>query len=472
MRIVLADLKGIGGGHVSKDTITGGYGSRFRGISKATKVAEILRKIFENFPSIHTAYLAAIFSQAGHDVHITRKDLIAGDLALVLSSIVDYRHEIDWAEQFRKRYGSPVGFFGTFATFLPEQLDEHADFVIQGEPEEAAMRLAGGETFKGRVLSHAITNLDSLPFPRWDLAGRQRFGHSATRSILPIRRAFPILSSRSCPEFCTYCPHRITATYRARSPQNVVDEIEYLCRKYGKLDLVFRDPLFSEERERSTAIAEGIIRKKLPVRFECETRLDDLDTQLIDLLYEAGLRSITFGVESLDPVTLKKVGRRPIPPEHQAKIISHCTSKGIRTIGFYVFGFLTDTAESIHATISYSIDLKSTGALFKILTPYPGTPLRKQMNALVTETDLQKFDGYTPTFTHPHLSHKQLLSLLKSAYARFYFRPSWALNYFNLQKYFRKRVEQWDAYALQTHTRNESRNHVADALHQSTAAGE
>ena len=226
------------------------------------------------------------------------------------------------------------------------------------------------------------------------------------------------------------------------------------------------------ERDRSTAIAQGIIRKKLSVRFECETRLDALDTDLIDLLYEAGLRSVTFGVESLDPVTLKKVGRRPIPPEHQTKIISHCTKKGIRTIGFYVFGFLTDTAESIHSTIAYSIDLKSTGALFKILTPYPGTPLRKQIDALVTEKDLEKFDGYTPTFKHPHLSHEQLLSLLTSAYARFYFRPSWALNYFNIQKYFRKQVDRWDSYALHRHTQNESRTGGADKLKQIAAAGD
>src|SRR5262249_36763170 len=154
----------------------------------------------------------------------------------------------------------------------------------------------------------------------------------------------------------------------------VLDELEYLCRRYGKPFLIFRDPLFTEERDRSTAIAEGIIRKKLPVRFECETRLDDLDKELLDLLHRAGLRAMTFGVESMDPTTLKRVGRRPIPPEHQKNIIAYCRKKGISTHGFYVFGFLPDTVESIQATIAYAIDLGTTMALFKILTPYPGTP--------------------------------------------------------------------------------------------------
>src|SRR5438067_11060210 len=103
------------------------------------------------------------------------------------------------------------------------------------------------------------------------------------------------------------------------------------------MNIVIRDPLFPEERDRSVAIAEGIISRKLPIHFECETRLDDLDTNLLDLLYRAGLRAITFGVESVDPATLKRVARRPIPPEHQKQIIGHCRSKGIATTGFYVF---------------------------------------------------------------------------------------------------------------------------------------
>jgi radical SAM superfamily enzyme YgiQ (UPF0313 family) len=446
MRVVLADLKGQNG-VVSKDTIAGGYGSRFRGISWTTRVVEQMRKFYRNLPSIQLGYLAAIFAQAGHEVYVTDNKLIQGDLALVLTSIVDFRHEIQWAEEARRKYGMQVGFFGTFATHVPEVLAGHGDFIIKGEPEHAALRLARGEILKGPVVSSTIQDLDSLPFPRWDLVIRRRFGHGVGRSLFRTRSVFPLLSSRSCPEFCTYCPHRITAVYRARSPQNVLEEIEQICRQYGKVFLVFRDPLFTEERDRSMAIAEGIIRKNLPVRFECETRLDSLDKELIDLLHRAGLRALTFGVESVDPNTLKRVGRRPIPPEHQKDIISYCNKKGIMTVGFYVIGFLTDTIESIQATIDYSIDLNSTMALFKILTPYPGTPLRKRMESLITETDLEKFDGYTPTFKHPNLTHDQLLFMLTTAYSRFYIRPSWGWNYLGLPGCFAKWVQRWDAYA-------------------------
>src|SRR5262249_6653093 len=149
------------------------------------------------------------------------------------------------------------------------------------------------------VESMALPDLDVLPFPAWHrMRGITR--HAVGRSPWATRAAFPVLSSRSCPEFCTYCPHRTTASYRSRSPENVLAEFQNLCDLYGKVYLIFRDPLFSVERDRSIAIAKGIQERRLPVNFECETRLDSLDTGLIDILYEAGLRTITFGVESVE----------------------------------------------------------------------------------------------------------------------------------------------------------------------------
>jgi radical SAM superfamily enzyme YgiQ (UPF0313 family) len=435
MRVVIADLKGRGG-FVNKDTVVGGYGSRFRGFSWTTNWFERIRKLFQNVPSIHAGYLAAIFEKAGHDVRITREEWIDGDISLVLSSLVDYKHELEWGQEAKRRYPKMrVGYFGAPATHMPELFQDFQDFVpdflIKGEPEQAATRIALGEIPSGTMASPAINELDVLPFPAWHLFDGAR--HAVGRSFRPSRHTFPILSSRSCPEFCTYCPHRITAPYRSRSAENVLAEIEQIYRRYGESYLIFRDPLFTEERERAIGIAEGILRKNLKVHFECETRLDDLDTELLGLLHRAGLDTVTFGVESMDPATLKRVGRRPIPREHQREIIDFCRDKGITSEGFYVFGFLTDTVESIRSTIEYAIDLGSTLALFKVLTPYPGTPLYKHMKPLVTETDWEKFDGYTPTFTHPNMTNEELKHLLGSAYCRFYLRPSFGLNYLGIR---------------------------------------
>jgi radical SAM superfamily enzyme YgiQ (UPF0313 family) len=141
---------------------------------------------------------------------------------------------------------------------------------------------------------------------------------------------------------------------------------------------------------------------------------------------------MSFGVESVSPATLKKVGRRPIPEAHQREVLRRCRQLGIVTAAFYVFGVGEDSWDSIRATIDYSIELGSTVAQFKMLTPYPGTPLYKRIEPSITETDWERFDGFTPTFTHPSLTHADLRFLLGSAYTQFYMRPSFLTNYLRI----------------------------------------
>ncbi|HEU4787885.1 MAG TPA: hypothetical protein VFS57_10760, partial [Gemmatimonadaceae bacterium] len=118
---------------------------------------------------------------------------------------------------------------------------------------------------------------------------------------------------------------------------------------------------------------------------------------------------------------------------HQHAMVATCRELGIVTAAFYVLGFNEDTRESIAATIDYAIELGSTVAQFKILTPYPGTPLYRRMKPTVTQTDWEEFDGFTPTFNHPNLTHAELRALLGSAYTRFYVRPSWVTNYLRIR---------------------------------------
>jgi anaerobic magnesium-protoporphyrin IX monomethyl ester cyclase len=263
-----------------------------------------------------------------------------------------------------------------------------------------------------------------------------------------------VLASRSCPEFCTYCPHRIQATYRSRSVANVLDELSYLEDTRGPLHIVFRDPLFSQERDRVLALCDGIRSRELSHTWECETRLDRLDRGLLGIMYLAGLRAISFGVESVASTTLKRAGRRPIPEPHQREMLRRCRELGIVTAAFYVLGFAEDTWESIRETIEFSIDLGSTVAQFKILTPYPGTPLYRRVQPTITETDWERFDGFTPTFTHPSLSHVELRFLLGSAYTQFYMRPSFLTNYLRIgAPRVRSLVESLDAYVRRRHAR-------------------
>jgi len=430
MRIVLADLKG-GDGFISKDTVAGGYGSRLRPFSKITRVVAGVKRRFHDLPSVHLAYVAALASRASHEVVASRGELVDGDIAIVLSSLVDYRRETAWARAMRAR-GARVGFIGLAAQKLPQLFQDDADFIVDGEPEAAVLRLVSGQTLSGREASPQIEDLDQLPFPLWEPLVGERRALRVPFAGRPVSGSLPLLASRSCPEFCTYCPHRIQSTYRSRSVSNVLDELVYLHDTRGPLHVVFRDPLFSQERDRVMELCEGILSRGLVHTFECETRLDRLDDDLLVTMHRAGLRAMSFGVEAVADSTLKKVGRRPIPELHQRAMLARCRDLGIVTAAFYVFGFSEDTWESINATIDYSVTLGSTVAQFKVLTPYPGTPLFKRMEASITEEDWEQFDGFTPTFRHENLTQAELQFLLGSAYTRFYMRPSFLANYLRI----------------------------------------
>ena len=459
MRVVLADLKS-NRGFVSKDTVVGGYGSRLDPFSRVTSVISYIKKQFHDVPSVHMAYMAAILARAGHEVRWTRGDVVPGDVALVLSSLVDHKNETAWADRVRAM-GLKVGFVGITASKMPELFMDHCDFILNGEPEAAVMRMAQtGEIPAGNVISEQINDLDSLPFPRWDLVTEDRGKKVGIKwSSRPVGGGFPLLASRGCPEHCTYCPHRILAGYRARSIANIADELERLCDQVRRPYVIFRDPLFSEQRDRCVELCDEIKARDLDLTFEAETRLDRLDIELLDRLYDAGFRAMSFGVESLDPGTLKKSGRRPIPQTHQREIIEHCRRKGIVTAAFYVLGFLQDDWNSIAATIDYATDLGSTFAQFKILTPYPGTPMFKQLQPLLTESDWEKFDGYTPTFKHPNLTQVELRYLLGAAYKRFYMRPSYLANFLKIQN---SAVRDWVSRMDQRVNDRHSREEIAD----------
>jgi radical SAM superfamily enzyme YgiQ (UPF0313 family) len=455
MRIVLADIKG-GDGFISKDTVAGGYGSRLLPFSKVTRVIAGMKRGFHDMPSVHLAYAAALFLRDGHEVVASNGAFVDGDVAVVLSSLVDHRRETAWARAMRSR-GVRTGFIGLTAQKLPQLFESDADFIIDGEPEAALIRLAQGHVLKGLVDSPQVEDLDSLPFPRWErLIGEQRRLRIPFAGR-PVGGSLPVLASRSCPEFCTYCPHRIQSKYRSRSVTNILDELSYLKETRGPLHVVFRDPLFSQERDRVLELCEGIHARKLTHTFECETRLDRLDDELLTVMYRAGLRAMSFGVEAVSPATLKKVGRRPIPETHQRAMLAKCRELGIVTAAFYVLGFGEDTRESIHATIEYSLALGSTVAQFKILTPYPGTPLFSRLEPSITESDWQQFDGFTPTFDHPNLSHTELRFLLGHAYTRFYMRPSFLSNYLRINATgVRRLVEALDARVERLHARQEA----------------
>ena len=279
LRVVLADLNS-DRGFVSKDTVVGGYGSRLDPFSRVTTYrSRYLKKQFHDVPSVHMAYLAAILARAGHEVNWTRGDLMSGDVALVLSSLVDYQ-ERNRVGRSDARRGVKVGFVGITASKMPELFRDHCDFILDGEPEAARDAPRTGRDPHWDMSPASRSTISTRCRSRAGIWSREDRGDSLgiQWSSRPVGGGFPLLASRGCPEFCTYCPHRILAGYRARSIGNIVDELERLCDQYPSAYVIFRDPLFTEQRDRCLELCDEIQARGLQLTFEAETRLDRLDT--------------------------------------------------------------------------------------------------------------------------------------------------------------------------------------------------
>jgi anaerobic magnesium-protoporphyrin IX monomethyl ester cyclase len=404
--------------------VAGGMGTVFTvGTSPFARLLEVAKRRIAAVPNVTLAYLDSILSAAGATVKVMdlrRIDqLEPADLYLIASSIVDCNFEREVAAEAKRRYGCRVGVFGTFASVVPDFYLDSVDFVVQGEVENLAPALARGDIPEGIVSAGFVEDLNTLPFPSWDQFDVSRFRYQI---ITNKGITLPMLGSRGCPYTCNYCPYLVNSKHRMRTPANIVEEIEYLVRRYRIRGITFRDPNMTFDKQRAHEFAELLLSRNLHVRWSMEARTDRLDPELIDILCRAGLRSVEVGVESSNEATLRGNLRKAIPKTHQEGIIEHCHKKGIRVIANYTLGLPNDSAEGIRDTIRYAKKLNTFAIQFTVTTPYPGTQFYQNVKRLIFEPDWERFNGWTSVFRHPTITPDELHRLRQFAYVSYHLR--------------------------------------------------
>lgn len=417
--------------NVNKDQM-GGYGIDTRvGLSFFARWIMLKKKNMRNIPVLNLAYMAAIFAKDGHSVRVMERDSIAeADLFVIASSIVDYRSELELASVIKNRFPSAsVGFVGPFAAYLSDEYLKHGDFVIKGEPETAAMEISKGIIPRGVVESHYQKDLDKLDFPAWQFFNINSYSYSPTITKIPF---LPMLSSRGCTFSCDYCPYLAYETkWRTRSVENITEEIRYLKERFKVKGLLFRDTIFTLDKERARNIALAIAENNFDIEWACETRTDLLDEKLVDDMYRGGLRAVNIGVESASQDLLNKAGRKAVSVNHQEKIIRYCENKGIKVISFYLLGLPDDTPETVAGTIAYAKKLNTFLAQFHVLTPFPGTKFYPKVKDMVESSDWEDFNSFTPLLKNAELSSGELLRLKEGAFVSYYFRPRYIVKHLN-----------------------------------------
>jgi anaerobic magnesium-protoporphyrin IX monomethyl ester cyclase len=405
--------------------VAGGFGTVFTvGNSPFARLLELAKRRIAAIPNITLAYLDSILSAHGADVKVlevrSADQLVPADLYLIASSIVDCNLERDLGFAARTRIGSKVGYFGSFAATIPDFFSGAADFIVREEIENIAPSLAQGVIPEGVVSAGFVENLDLLPYPKWDQFDIRRFRYQI---ITGSGITLPMLGSRGCPYTCNYCPYLVNSKYRVRTPESIVDEIQYLSAKYNIRGITFRDPNLTFDKNRVHNFAELLLQHNLDIRWGMEARTDRLDPALLQLLYRAGLRSIEVGVESSDHRVLRGNKRKPIANEQQEQIIEHCHRLGIRVIANYTFGLPNDTVEGIRETIRYAKKLNTFAIQFTVTTPYPGTQFYDTVRHAIFEKDWERFNGWTSVYSHPTIPSEELHKLREFAYVSYHLRP-------------------------------------------------
>lgn len=321
--------------------------------------------------------------------------------------------------------------FGSHVAECPQAVMQRPfiDAAIVGEPElvfpeiveangfgscEGVWYRKNGQTIDGGR-RQMIEDLDNLPFPAWDLLPYRHYdGMGLMRNVRPFVVA---LTSRGCPHACGYCPYPVAQgrKLRVRSPENVVDELVWLSDALEVKAVLFRDPEFALQRERVVGICRGILARKVRMTWRCETRMEDLDTDLLELMARAGCIGINIGIESADPQVLERMYRKALPFERSRGIIDACRRYGIDTFCFFILGLPGEDRHSALATIDYAVKLNPSVVQFTAATPYPGTALRKWAveGGYIKDTELASLTSYKATMGNEHLSAEEIQELLR-----------------------------------------------------------
>ena len=324
---------------------------------------------------------------------------------------------------------SKIIVFGPHAALFPEQTlrQPFVDAVVVGEPELTFLGIGERGEFggcegiwykeKGDVVRNAtrkrIDDLDKLPFPAWDLMPYHAYdGIELMGNLKPFVTA---LTSRGCPYGCTYCPYPVTQgrKLRVRSPENVVDELEWLANSLGVKAVLFRDPEFALYRDRVVGICEGILKREVRLAWRCETRMEDLDEELIALMAKAGCIGINMGIESADEQVLRNVKRKAVSLERALSVVRTCKKNRIEAFCFFILGLPGETEKSALRTIDYALKLNPTFMQFTVATPYPGTELSRwaESNDFIESDSLTAITGYEVAMRNDHMTVDEIRRL-------------------------------------------------------------
>jgi anaerobic magnesium-protoporphyrin IX monomethyl ester cyclase len=404
-------------------------------------------------PPLGLLYIGASLREVGHDVtvhdEIVRpEDKIpfhAHDLVGIGGDTPRHNRVVEIAQK-AKAAGKRVVLGGCHVTFEDEAVLSQGvgDMVVRGEGEETIVDLVevlskrdceknlpsvSGITWvdgEGKIHRNPdrpfSPNLDGIPRAARDMINMDdyRFTRIQDRPITGI------FTSRGCPHNCNFCttPSLYGRKWRGHDPKKVGDELEEIVHVYGFKGIAFLDDNFILDVDRTLAICDEIVERKLDILWWCACRADTIvgNEDLVRKMKEAGCWYCFIGLESSQPHILKEMQKQS-KPDHGRLAVEILRRHGIRTMASFVIGHMNETREDIMATLRYAIRVNPASAQFCVVTPYPGTQIRRKHRDRIVSSNWDHYNSVCALMRTHTLEPHDIQRLLRWMYLRFYIRP-------------------------------------------------
>jgi magnesium-protoporphyrin IX monomethyl ester (oxidative) cyclase len=339
--------------------------------------------------------------------------------------------------EIAKRFDKYVVLGGYHPTAMYEEVlkSPYVDAVVVGEGEMTfrelvtegpsrsvrglAFRENGGVVYTGQ--RPLISDPDSLPHP--------------LRSARPVRFGDPgydyyidtLYTSRGCPWNCTFCANEmVNKKWRARSPENVIEEMESIHDPHRRKVLKIWDANFLTNVNRVEKICDLMIERGLTnFKIYTETRVADVIRAegIMGKLRQVGLYHLSLGIESPNEETLKLMKKKN-RSDDISRAVEILKRHKVKAQGFFIIGHYSESTEDTKKYPEYAESIGLRSSIFMVMTPYPGTRI---FNEYVEENKLRSLDwdlynNFCAVVETRGMDIRGLNSMLAYCYGRFYLR--------------------------------------------------
>ena len=289
---------------------------------------------------------------------------------------------------------------GPHPTVCPDDAlkEESIDYIVLGEGEvtfiDLIHHLEGTKDIKemdgigyrenGEPVivprTNFIEDLDTLPLPARHLLKMDKYyGIKESHGMRKKTKYSPIITSRGCPFKCVFCTaHKVWGKkFRARSPENVVEEMRLLKRDYGIEELMFEDDNVTLDVKRAEKIFDLMIEEKLDFCWDTPNGVAafTLNKPLIKKMVDSGCYKINLALESGSQEHLTKNIKKPLRLVKMPAIVDYIRELGCDVGMFIVIGVPGETEEMMWESFRLAAKLRVFSPHISIATPYPGSEL-------------------------------------------------------------------------------------------------